>query len=134
MYTAEQGLNSWFNINYLGTTANSKSSWLLECLGNLSRLLSLYHCWFWHELIYQLEGSLNIFTFIKAMYDCISQFCWKSYSLRSKVFHLILYNINFSIRSPSNILDKRWFIFHQMIALQKLWKVIFISPKKLFSF
>ena len=26
------------------------------------------------------------------------------------------------------------FIFHQMIALQKLWKMFFISPKKLFSF
>ena len=28
----------------------------------------------------------------------------------------------------------RIFIFHQMIALQKLWKVFFISSKKLFSF
>ena len=26
------------------------------------------------------------------------------------------------------------FIFHQMIALQKLWKMLFISSKKLFSF
>ena len=26
------------------------------------------------------------------------------------------------------------FIFHQMITLQKLWKMFFISPKKLFSF
>ena len=26
------------------------------------------------------------------------------------------------------------FIFHQMIALQELWKMSFISPKKLFSF
>ena len=26
------------------------------------------------------------------------------------------------------------FIFHQMIALQKLWKMFFISSKKLFSF
>ena len=26
------------------------------------------------------------------------------------------------------------FIFHQMIALQKLWKIVFISSKKLFSF
>ena len=26
------------------------------------------------------------------------------------------------------------FIFHQMIALQKLWKMFFISPKKLISF
>ena len=26
------------------------------------------------------------------------------------------------------------FIFHQMIALQKLWKIFFISPKKLFLF
>ena len=26
------------------------------------------------------------------------------------------------------------FIFHQMIALQKLWKIFFISSKKLFSF
>ena len=27
-----------------------------------------------------------------------------------------------------------FFIFHQMIALQKLWKMLFISSKKLFSF
>ena len=26
------------------------------------------------------------------------------------------------------------FIFHQMVALQKLWKKFFISSKKLFSF
>ena len=28
----------------------------------------------------------------------------------------------------------QFYIFHQMIALQKLWKKIFISSKKLFSF
>ena len=28
----------------------------------------------------------------------------------------------------------KFFIFHQMIALQKLWKMFFISSKKLFSF
>ena len=28
----------------------------------------------------------------------------------------------------------QFFIFHQMIALQKLWKMFFISSKKLFSF
>ena len=28
----------------------------------------------------------------------------------------------------------KFFIFHQMIALQKLWKMLFTSSKKLFSF
>ena len=28
----------------------------------------------------------------------------------------------------------KFFVSHQMMALQKLWKTLFISPKKLFSF
>ena len=53
---------------------------------------------------------MNLFTFIKARYVCISQTCLKSHSLISKIFseivHLTFWNINFSIKSTSNILGK----------------------------
>ena len=42
-------------------------------------------------------------------------FSWQSLKLVSAIFYQI-------------------FIFHQMIVLQKLWKMFFISSKKLFSF
>ena len=35
---------------------------------------------------------------------------------------------------PVSAIFYQIFIFHQMIALQKLWKMFFISSKKLFSF
>ena len=47
-------------------------------------------------------------------------------SLVSKVFEKLL--------KLASFIFYQIFIFHQMIALQKLWKIFFISSKKLFSF
>ena len=53
------------------------------------------------------------------------------------LFHNILTNVNsptkWTLKLVSAIFIKFLF-FHQMIALQKLWKMLFISSKKPFSF
>ena len=69
-----------------------------------------------------------------------------SIALKSSVFTCWWRNILVTT-STLGILTIRWqslklvsavfyqiFIFHEMIALQKLWQMFFISPKKLFSF
>ena len=94
----------------LRATTDSKSFWLSECLGNLSDLLELVSLMIltWINLL--TWSKFEPFTFIKTMYACISQTCLKSHSLSSKIFseivHLTFWNINFSIKSPSNILGK----------------------------
>ena len=40
----------------------------------------------------------------------------------------------FQYLKPVSVIFYQIFIFHQMIALQKLWKMFFISSKKLFLF
>ena len=60
------------------------------------------------------------------------------------VFKLLIFTISFTglfSNNFTNIFLKlvsaifyQFFIFHQMIALQKLWKTFFISSKNLFSF
>ena len=92
----------------LQATTDSKSSWLPECLGNLSHLLELVSLMVltWINLL--TWSKLEPFTFIKAMYVCISQTCLKSHSLSLKIFseivHVTFKNINFSVKSPSSIL------------------------------
>ena len=87
----------------LRAATDSKSSQLPDLLELVSLLVL--------ERINLLTCSkLEPFTFIKAMYVCISQACLTSHSLSSKIFceivHLTFQNIDFSIKSPSNILGK----------------------------
>ena len=47
---------------------------------------------------------------------------------------VLLFSINIRWLKLVSTIFYQIFIFHQMITLQKLWKMFFISSKKLFSF
>ena len=61
-------------------------------------------------------------------------FTYASISIDDYLLWLVFENDSaFGLKLVSAIFYQN-FIFHQMIALQKLWKMFFISSKKLFSF
>ena len=90
---------------------------------------------FWQSNIYLFQMgrvfqshtvvSRNLFSLAKSInFDLVSQkllffFRWKGQSFNLKLVSAIFYQI---------------FISHQLIALPKLWKMLFISSKKLFLF
>ena len=73
--------------------------------------------------------------------SCISRtrkcICYRLFSCPPLVYTSVIItscmDFNLSLKLVSAIFIKFLF-FHQMIALQKLWKMLFISLKKLFSF
>ena len=62
-----------------------------------------------------------------------------TWNIRNEV-HLFLYKQSIFDPQPKSYLKLvsaifyQFFIYHQIIALQKIWKIFFISSKKLFSF
>ena len=68
-----------------------------------------------------------------AGYECIFAYITVKLTLYKLVVWDYLYAMPKSSKLVSAIFIKLLF-FHQMIALQKLWKMFFISSKKLFSF
>ena len=69
--------------------------------------------------------KLNKHNIIDIQRSLLETFCTKNNNLSKPYLQTIL-------KFVSAIFTK--IFFHQMIALQKLWKMLFISSKKLFSF
>ena len=98
----------------------------------LNRLASIWgqH---WH-LMGKLQDSVHLlfihvcFSLRNCLRNCISN-CLKTDEV-CKIF-LIFWNVIFKACAA---IFPQIFISHQMIALQKIWKMYFISSKKLFSF
>ena len=85
-------------------------------------LLSIHLLFYLHTLEY--DRQVNNFNFIYNKVQCetfslaiVTTTSWLNLSL--KLVSAIFYQV---------------FIFHQTIALQKIWKMFFIASKKLFSF
>ena len=93
---------------------------------------------------YTLSVGFKMKPLRKSIFLCEDKdklsFCWKTCWNAERSNHLFVSNwwIAFfkhlySFKLVPNIFYQI-FIFHQMIALQKLWKTFFISSKKLFLF
>ena len=79
----------------------------------------------WHLEFSFVVWSCVFFT-IKIACHFIHQFCF--------FFILNLQRKSRNLKLVSAIFLIKFLFFHQMIALQKLWKMFFISSKKLFLF
>ena len=89
----------------------------------LCRLL----CNFWFLKLFQDSSSLLVFVLLYAQ-----DFMWSSNLLNVKgpfVFETV-----FTLLKLVSDIFYQICTFHQLIALQKTWKMFFISPKKLFPF
>ena len=113
--------------------------WMLSSAANTKRYdvsltLELFeHCWqsvsnplFCEKPLQYLLTLFQTFPTLPTTPLFVAFFLWLNMWLCTS-------NVLFYVKLVSAIFY--WiFIFHQMIALQKLWKMFFISSKKLFSF
>ena len=92
--------------------------------------------WMWHSMLQNAKYCLLEPTISKNIVQVKIKKIHQSFNKTCRLYKL---NLTWNVKlrhfwSLPPLFSSNFLFFHQIIALQKLWKMLFISSKKLFSF